>query len=73
MSEEQIETMVQDAGEAYLLETPEGLKYFKIPLCQVSNVYEGLVDSALNICFLFRASVVVSATYDYSLMVHPNY
>ena len=30
MSEEQIETMVQDAGEAYLLETPEGLKYLGI-------------------------------------------
>ena len=30
MSEEQIETMLKDAGEAYLLETPEGLKYLGI-------------------------------------------
>jgi transposase len=30
MSEEQIETMVQDAGEAYLVETPAGLKYLGI-------------------------------------------
>jgi len=30
MSEEQLETMVKDAGKAYLLETPEGLKYLGI-------------------------------------------
>ncbi|PZO41213.1 MAG: hypothetical protein DCF17_11050 [Shackletoniella antarctica] len=30
MSEDQIETMLKDAGEAYLLETPEGLKYLGI-------------------------------------------
>jgi len=30
MSEEQIETMLKDAGKAYLLETPEGLKYLGI-------------------------------------------